>query len=131
MDVAENLTFGFADVAGIKLALPNIKFKAKFTVTNNTNIPFGANLSSKIALRQIRVYNRQGQFLGTADTNFYQIDLPPFTTVELPWFEITADALKTFLEIGGNVTSYMNGDYSNLIYQIDVNIFGKTVTLDA
>lgn len=129
--ILDNMEFEIANISNFGLALPNITFMANIKVINNSDVNFGANLSSRISIRQIRVYNQQGVYIGQADTNLYQIEIAAFSTTLLPKMRFVIDPIKALGEVSSNLQTYIQGDYSRLNYEIDVNILGKTVTLEA
>src|SRR5690606_26199281 len=97
------------DVADTGLARTKITVKVKCGITNHTDIDFGANLSSRIAIKKIRAYTMDGQFLGEGSTSLYQVELPAHGTTVLPWVDIYVDTMTAINEFGANAQAYLEG----------------------
>src|SRR5690606_37805011 len=72
-EVLSNLEFFPKTFSNFRVTLNKIYFDVVLSVTNTTNIDFGATATSKIAIKQVRVYTRKGTYIGKADTNIYKI----------------------------------------------------------
>ncbi|MGE5944593.1 MAG: hypothetical protein ACM31G_09665, partial [Flavobacteriales bacterium] len=83
-EVIFNLIPGIKNVSRIRIGWTNSSFNAILTLTNPTNIDFGATLPSKIAVRQVKVYGKTGQHIGTAQGNINSLNLPANSTIALP-----------------------------------------------
>ena len=129
--VMDNLKVGLKSVSNFKFRLSNTTFDAVFSLQNPTNINFGATLTSKIKIKGIRVYTKQGKFIGRADTNLYEIDLPANTTVDLPQATFNLNAQEAINEFLNHLSAYLSNDFSNLSYKVDVEVFGNILTLEA
>jgi len=130
-EVLNNIEVGVKSISSIKISFKEIKFNAVLTLKNLTNIDFGATLTSKIIVKQIRVYNKENQYIGKAETVFYELDLPANSTVELPEVKVNLDLDKALNEFLNNPDTYLNQDFSNLNFKIDVEVFGNLLTLTA
>lgn len=124
-EVMDHIKVGVKSISNIKFSLKEISFNAVLTLHNQTKIDFGATLTSKIIIKQIRVYTTNGQYLGKADVNIYKLDLPANTVVELPNIPFRVATEKALETLANNV------DLSTLKYKIDVEVFGNILTLDA
>lgn len=129
-EVMNNIKVGIKNIANLKLSWQEISFNTVFTLQNLTNIDFGATLTSKIIIKQIRVYSDTGVYLGKADTNIYQLDLPSKQIVELPEAKFTLDINKAFDEFISNADAYLSQDFSKLKFKIDIEVFGNIITLE-
>lgn len=129
-EVMKNIKVGVKSISNIDFSLKHITFNVVFTLQNLTKIDFGATLSTKIVVKQIRVYNAEGIILGKADTDFYQLDLPSTSVSELPEATFNLSLDKALEELMNNTDTYMNNDFSNLNFKIDVEVFGNIITLE-
>lgn len=129
--VIENLQFAIKQISDIKLNGFNLSFSAILNLHNTTNIDFGATLSSKIIVKEIRVYSSQKVFLGKAVTNISSIVIPANTVSEISRISFNLLLENSLNEFLNNFGAFLNNDFSSLIYEIDIEAFGKTFTLEA
>ncbi len=129
--VMNHIKLGIKKVSNFKFSLRDVKFNAVLTLQNQTNIDFGATISSKIVIKTIKVYNANGTYLGKANTDIYKINLPSKQTIELPEATFSFDLGHAFNEFVSNHQNYLNNDFSQLKYKIDVEVFGNLLTLEA
>jgi hypothetical protein len=129
--VMHNVKVGVKKVSNVNLTWRNLIFDVVLTLQNLTNIDFGATLGSKIIIKQVRVYSEKGEYLGKADTQIHQIDLPANTTVEMPQIRLNLDLKKSINEFIANSDAYLSNDFSKLNYKVDVSVFSKILTLEA
>ncbi|MFV9549673.1 hypothetical protein [Algibacter sp. PT7-4] len=130
-EVMSNIKVGVKKISNFKFSFSNVSFNAVLTLQNLTNIDFGATLTSKIVIKQIRVYNIEGVYLGKADVNIYQLNLPSRQIVELPeaTFKLSLDkAANEFLK---HSQDYLDKNFERLNYKVDVEVFGNIITLEA
>lgn len=133
--VLDTLTFSISKISNIKLVdvistKPRLKFDAIFSIKNNSNFDFGATLSSKIVVKQIRVFTNDDIFLAAGDLELFQVNLPAGKTMALPQITFYAYVKDLLKVIGSNYEQIINGDISNLRFEIDINAFGKVLTVD-
>lgn len=129
-EVLNNIDINIDSVSNLKLDLPNITFDVVFELKNNTNIDFGATLSSRILIKKIRVYAND-IYLGQVSPNISYINIPAAGSVKLPSMPVTIETNKAINEFIGNIGNYLTNDFSNLNYEIDVEVFGNALTLQA
>lgn len=129
--VLDSLDFDIKSVSRIKIGLLNVSFDTVITLINPTSVNFGATASSHIAIKEVRVYSPSGVYLGKAQSNIYEIDLPARSQVDLPSISFNLSSIKTLSELLNNTELYLNQDFTKLKYKIDVNAFGNIITLDA
>lgn len=129
--VLEYLDFNIKSVSNVKIGLSSVSFDTVITLINPTTLNFGATASSYIAIREIRVYSPSGVYLGKAQSNIHEINLPARTQVDLPKINFSLSSIKALNEFLNNSEMYLNQDFSKLKYKIDVNAFGNVITLDA
>lgn len=127
--ILDNVKLNVKSISSVKLGIPLMSFNAVFTLQNKTNIDFGATLSSKITIKQVRIFTQDDVYLGYATTEIFKIDLPAMQTIELPEMLVKVDTGKTFEEFINNAGAYLNSDFSRLKYKIDVEVFGNVITL--
>lgn len=130
-EVLNHLEFKIKKISNVKIGLSHFKFDLVFSLINPTNINFGATATSFIAIKEIRVYSQTHQLLGKAESNIYKIDLPANSVMDLPQIRFNLTTMKAFEEFLKHSTAYMNQDFSNLNYEIDVEAFGNIITLNA
>jgi hypothetical protein len=131
--VLGNLQVEIHNISNINFQLPNVFFDAVIKLTNPTNIDFGATTASKITVKQIRAYTNQGVLVGTANTNVYSLDLPANSSTLLPTANVQVRGLdlleSTFQNLlGSNQASNLISQFN---FEIDIQVFGKTITLKA
>jgi hypothetical protein len=131
VSVLGNLSFSITKISKVSFSLPFVYFDAVIKVDNPTNINFGASLTNQIVVKEVRVYDLKNVYLGKANPNLSNIQLPADTTTELPKMKFIVDITKLFSEITSNIALYLNYDFSALKYEIDVEAFGKIITLEA
>ncbi|WP_323027997.1 hypothetical protein [Gelidibacter japonicus] len=129
--VIESLDFSIQDISHIRISLKKISFDMVIRLVNPTPIDFGATASSYISIQEIRVYSQKGEYLGVAKSNIHQIQLPAHSQFDLPKISINLDSIKALQEFMNNPAMYINKDFSQLKYQIDISAFGNVITLDA
>jgi hypothetical protein len=128
--VLKHVKVNVKSVRNINLTWRTVIFDAVVTLTNLSTIDFGATLTSKIIIKKIRVYNKNGEQLGFANTSVYEIDLPASKTIELPPMRVELKLKNAVNQILNNTNAFLNKDFSSLVYKIDVEVFGHIVTLD-
>jgi hypothetical protein len=129
--VMDNIKLELSSISNIKFNLPRIKFDAVLLLKNPTNIDFGATLSSKIIVKEIRIYSVSRQYLGKGNTNIFEIQLPPNSSVELPKLSLELEAETAIDDILSNLISYMDNALNSLVFEIDVQAFGNVFTINA
>ena len=130
-EVLSQLKVSIGKLSNFSFKLPNVSFTLKLKILNPTNIDFGATVSSKISIKKIRLFTQANVFLAEANTNISNIDLPAQTNSDFIIDNVQINLTKAFEELGSNLQSYISSDYSNLKYKIDIDAFGKMITLDA
>lgn len=130
-EVLNNLKVGIKKISNVRLTFESINFDATLTIKNTTNIDFGATLTSKIVIKQIRVYSPKGVYLGKANTNIFEIDLPANQTIELPNINFQIDLTQALNEFGANFQNYISGNFNQLTFEIDIEAFGNLITINS
>jgi hypothetical protein len=130
-EVLSNLQIKIKAISNFRFTLQNLSFKLRLEILNPTNIDFGATLTSKISIKTVRIFSPEGNFLAVANPNISNIDLPSNTSSELTVENVNLDINNALNELGNNITSYLQSDYTRLKYKIDIAAFGKIITLDA
>jgi len=131
LDVMHNISVGVKRVSNFRITFTNVKFDTVLTLTNTTNIDFGATLSSAITIKQIRVFNIEGEYLGKAVGDIYKISLPSKQKVDLPEVTFNLSLEHSVNEFLNYATNYLSKDFSRLNFKIDVKAFGNVITLEA
>lgn len=132
--VVNNLKVDVSSVNNVNWQFPNVFFDAVLKISNPTNIDFGATLTSKIIIKKIRAYTSNGVLLGTAQTNVYSIDLPANSSTNLPSANVQVEGNNLLENSLNNLISGESSqilDVSGIKFKIDLEVFGKTITLDA
>lgn len=129
--VIESLDFKIKDISRVRIGLKNISFDTVITLINPTAINFGATASSYIAIKEIRVYSPSGVYLGKAQSTIYEINLPARSSTDLPKISFNLSSAKALQEFLSNSQMYLNQDFSQLKYKIDIDAFGNIITLEA
>lgn len=131
-EVISNLKVDVHSVSNINWQFPNVFFDAILKITNPTNIDFGATLTSKIKIKKVRAFTSAGVFLGEAQTNLYSIDLPANSYTMLPSANVQVEGLNMIENTLNNLILQDNNNFFNGIkFKVDIEVFGKTLTLDA
>lgn len=130
-EVLGKIKFRLKNVSNFKFDLPKISFDADIELINPTNIEFGATVSSKIAIKRIRVYTKGGLFIGNANTNLFEVFLPANSSYSLPTTTVDLEGLNALNEFMANSGAYLDNDFSNLVLKIDIEAFGNIITIDA
>lgn len=130
-EVMKHIKIGVGKISNIKLGFSKSTFDLVLTITNTTNIDFGATLTSFITIRQVRVYAQNDILIGRGNTAINSIALPANTSIELPKINIEVDTLKTLGEITTNFSAFTNQDFSHLKYKVDIEAFGNIITLES
>lgn len=130
-EVIDNLKISIKKIQNIKFGFPTTRFDAVISIFNPTNIDFGATLASRVVITQIQVFTSDNILIGKANTNIFEVQLPANTTIDLQPITFNVDVKKAFGEFFSNTTSFLQNDFSSLKYKIDVQVFGKNLTLEA
>lgn len=128
--VLSNLKFSIGNLSNLKLEYPFVDFSLKLKVENPTNINFGATLSSKITIVKVQIFSDTGKYLAEAFTNINKVDLPAGTVSNFSINNVKIDLDTALSELGTNINSYLQNDFSKLNFKIFIDAFGKMITLD-
>lgn len=134
-NVAKQLKFEVEGINSINFSLPKIFFNLRLKVINPTEIDFFASLSSSIILKNIRAYSANGVFLGEATLNLTSIEIPAQDSTIINSVPGEVDLQRIVNEYLNNFADTLNADYNNILkqltYKLDIEVFGKNVTLTA
>ncbi len=129
--VVNNLEVEISSINGINFQLPSVSFNVVFKLINPTSINFGATLSSKIYLKKVSIFSTENEFIGEANTNVSSIDLPAQSSMLLPSvnLDVRLDQLlqNTLQDL---INNQPDNIVQNLKFQIDISVFGKTLTMN-
>ncbi|UOB18577.1 hypothetical protein [Abyssalbus ytuae] len=121
--VLNNLQLKIKDIRNINLSFERIKLTVDAILVNPTDVDFGFTTSSKIYLKQIRVYNKQGQKIATGHTQFYEINLPAQSEATLPSIDIEAPLLESLMQL------LQKDATKDLKIEADIQAFGRIFTI--
>ena len=116
-------------ISKLRLSLSNVSFDAVLRLVNPTNINFGYTGTSKIVVKELRVFSRSGKLIGKASANLYRLDLPAFGSFVLPPLQVNIRAKDALEELLQNLEQYTRDPIKQLNFEIDVDVFGMTYTL--
>lgn len=128
--IASQLQVKIKGIKDIKFSIPNVNFKIKLNIINPTDLDFSAALGSGIIIKRIRVYSGSNIFLGDAILNASNIEIPAKSIYVLDNVHTEIDIREIGNEFFENINNYVGNDFSRLNYKIDVEVFGKIITLD-
>lgn len=128
--VVENLKVKIFSISNVNFQLPDVSFDVVLEIINPTNIDFGATLSSKITISSLRAISSNGLLIGEANSNLYSIQLPANSSVNLPKINVKIDGENMLQNV---LDSFIYQNQSNVFqdlkFEIDLNVFGKKITL--
>lgn len=134
-NVAKQLKFDVEGVNSISFGLPKIFFNLRLEIVNPTEVDFFASLSSNIVLKSIRAYSVNGVFLGEAALNLTSIEIPAQGSTIINSVPGEVDLQRIINEYLNNFADTLNADYNTILkqltYKLDIEVFGKNVTLTA
>ncbi len=128
--VLSQLQLGVNKIKNFNFDFPNIKFDIDLALKNPTSIDFGATLTSSINIRKVRIFDDRGNPLGVADANIYKINLPATSQSIINIQNVVVNLSNLLNDLEVNINNYMANDFSSLKFKIDVEAFGKMITLD-
>lgn len=131
VSVLYNLSFKLKNLSNINFSLPMVTFYANIEVYNPTSTEFTASFGNMVAIREVRIYDYKNTYLGYANGFVSHIELPANTKTLLPKMKFNVDVFKLMGNVTSNITSYINYDFTMLKYEIDIEAFGKIITLEA
>lgn len=132
-EVIGSLQAKVKNISNIRTSFPFIKADGVISLTNPTNIDFGATLSSKIVLKEIHVFSKNDVFLGKGITNISEINLPANSTINLPeiTFEFNMSNALQVLGLQLRQKSILEEAFKDLKFKLFIDAFGKTLTINA
>ncbi|MFD0862486.1 hypothetical protein ACFQ1M_09730 [Sungkyunkwania multivorans] len=121
--IMDNIKVRITRISDIDISKGKLLFTADVSLVNPTMASFGFNTFKNASLRQLRFFDDNGNFLGTADTNFFELDIPPNSSTALPSVRVRAN-------IGQVATSLLFGQLDDLQVAADLEVLGRTYTID-
>lgn len=130
-ELLRNLQVEISSISDLKINSKNISLNAVLKLQNNTNVDFGATLTSLIKVKTVKVYNVDGLYLGQAEVNISSISIPNNSFTNLPEIPFEFSLGNAGAEFFNNITNYLNKDFSRLKFKLEIEAFGSVITIKA